>query len=151
MILAATAPLYAAGSTDPLGVFITDIFLDSITDFLSSELYIGKTGVVYVYENNHDLVAASKGAVVSVDSNGNPGRIKVSESTDSTILKSNRFLESQVGTDIWAASPSRFKGDALSDDPMQLTARYVSEELHLLITAMVPAEDYYGFIHNYPP
>ena len=67
LIIAATSALYAASagssSSQALGVFLSDTYLDQITDILSTELNVGKSGVVYVYERNLDLIAASKGQV----------------------------------------------------------------------------------------
>ena len=149
-LISGSAPIFENSNSSGklLGVIVADTALAAISDYLSEFMPVGQTGVAYIYEKNEMLIAASKGEI-AVRIGQKYSRITVSNSSDPTIRKSQRFLHSQIGSEIWSHTPVTFDGNALEDAPMQATTAFRDPNgISWLITVMAPAADYYGFIQD---
>ena len=76
----------------------------------------------------------------------------MNQSTSSTISNAQEFLRGKVGNGdaIWNAAPQTWNGNAAEDSPMIATSQFndTTNTLNWLVTVIIPASDYYGFMQH---
>lgn len=93
--LPAVKPVYEA-SGKPIGVFVVDLSLLDISNFLTS-LKVGRTGQTFIMEKNGLLVASSTSQLPFITENGEPQRLKAIEADNALIKSTAAHLQAEFG------------------------------------------------------
>jgi len=155
LCISATHPLWSdtvnasSGSKVLLGIWIGDVYLESISNSLKA-LKPGKSGEAYIVENLEGvdfLIGTSFGTVV--DSEGE--RLTPLQSTSPQIVDSYKHLTSCCGassTEVGQVVES-YLGNIFEGTPMlsQVPFTDATGTLRWVVVVSIPVEDYYDFVY----
>eukprot|EP00656_Telonema_subtile_P047308 TRINITY_DN5423_c0_g3_i2.p1 TRINITY_DN5423_c0_g3~~TRINITY_DN5423_c0_g3_i2.p1 ORF type:complete len:1039 (+),score=230.56 TRINITY_DN5423_c0_g3_i2:104-3220(+) len=166
LVVSATVPLFASGTTTLLGIALADVRLSDTSSFIST-LSMGVSGKLFIVENIAPfyLVAASEGSESTVDSSataltsclcsdGSSTRVLACDASSDTIADGWRILQGYFGGSSATVSNYTGKGgvwdsDWFAYDPMIQSTLYSDDfGLEWAVVVVIPGKDYYGFIRT---
>jgi HAMP domain-containing protein len=132
-----------------VGVLGTDMFVSEMNRFLD-DLEVGKTGEVFIVEQDGQLVASSIGDTIRVEPAGNEGdaeisRVSAFDTEETLIADAVSHLLDEYG-DLSLIQTNRRINRRIGNQSTFITARPLRDDMGLewLIVVVVPTQDFAG-------